>query len=288
MSSFIRYSINHIPASPSRLVNYKDGLVFVGSCFSEHIANRLIDFEFNVQNSPNGIVYNPISLADAFLRISENRDYVQNDLIHHNGYWHSKFHHGSFSDLHVHDTLHGMNNNLHAFRDALKKAKFLFVSFGSAIVYTWKEDGNVVANCHKIPQQKFEKRLLSVNEISDTWRHVIEILKQLNPHLQIVFTVSPVKHLKDGVEQNQISKSILMLALYELKNRNPDLNYFPAYELVTDDLRDYRFYETDGAHPNTMAIDYVFDKFSAAYFDSETKSFFIEMQEYKLMNSQRL
>ncbi len=284
----IRYSLNIDVKGPAQGIDYRDGLVFAGSCFSEHIADRLKLLGFSVFSQPNGIVFNPISLADPFQRIFGKGDYKDEDLISHEGLWHSKFHHGSFSEASRQDVLRKANHMLHELKRRLHAARFMFLTFGSSYVYELTETGEIVANCHRLPADAFRKRLLKPAEIFDTWSQLINEIKQFNPHLQIVLTVSPVKHLRDGVIENNRSKSALFSAITMLEETDKELIYFPAFELVNDDLRDYRFYAQDAAHPGHEAIDYVFGKFTSTYLTSESLKYIADIEKYLQMKQHRI
>lgn len=264
----------------------KDLLVFAGSCFSENIASKLVKLHFNCINSPNGIVFNPISLAVPFQQLIAQKNYTEQDTIQQNNTWYSLHHHGKIHHENQNELLNQINQNQDNFKKQLLAAKWLFITFGSAWVYTLKSKNTIVANCHKLPQQHFEKRLLSVNEIAAIWQPIIAQLKTLNPELNIVFTVSPVKHLRDGVHENNLSKATLLLAINQLIQDKD--NYFSAYELLNDDLRDYRFYETDAAHPNTMAIDYIFEKFKTTYFNEITLALISEIEKLNMMLAHKI
>lgn len=271
-----------------KTIHYKDVLVFSGSCFSEHIANSLTDLNFNVYSQPNGVVFNPISIADAFLRVCSGEDYAEKELVHHNGLWHSKYHHGSFSESNKTDVLKKANHELHTLKRQLKVATHLFITFGSTYVYKLKETDEIVANCHKLPSSNFEKQLLKTKDFVPQWVALVEQLEKLFPQLQFVFTVSPVKHLRDGVIENNLSKSTLLLGIQEIREKHPKTEYFPAFELVNDDLRDYRFYEQDAAHPNSLAIDYVLERFKESMLDSESKQYCIDIEKYLKSSRHRI
>lgn len=284
----IRYALNMEikPLLPG--IDYRDALVFMGSCFSEHMSGRLSALGFDVESQSNGVVFNPISLAEAFHRILWKGDYTEADLIFHNGLWHGKFHHGRFSEINSSDALRKMNHALHALRSHLERCKTIFITFGSAYVYEWNETAEVFANCHKIPQSQFNKRLLGTDEIVNTWYELIAGIQARYPQVQFVFSVSPVKHLRDGVVENNLSKSTLLLAIHALQMQFPSLVYFPAFEIINDDLRDYRFYENDGAHPNAMAVDHVFEQFKTSYFNSRTQDYILDVEKYQAMTKHRI
>lgn len=268
-------------------IQYEDLLLFSGSCFSENIATKLQSLMFDVYAQPNGTIFNPISIAEPITRIINNQVYNENAIIQRDDLFFSKFHHGSFYAKDSSDLLKDINKSLHLFETKLQKAKFLFLTFGSAYVYEYIDSQEIVTNCHKLPQHRFSKRLLSIQEIEAVYQPILKHLAEINPELNVVLTVSPVKHLKDGIQENQLSKSTLLLAIHQLKSTNPNTSYFPAYELVTDDLRDYRFYENDGAHPNQLAIDYVFEKFKTTYFSEETRVYFDEQLNFQKLKNHK-
>lgn len=284
----IKYALNMEVKPPLQGIDYRDGLVFAGSCFSEHIADKLKTLGFSVFTQPNGIVFNPLSLADPFQRLFGKGDYRDEDLIMHDGLWHSKFHHGSFSESSRQDVLRRANHLLHELKRQLHAARFLFLTFGSAFVYELADTGEIVANCHRLPADTFRKKLLKPHEIFDSWLPLIKEIRQFNPHLQIVLTVSPVKHLRDGVIENNRSKAALFSAISMLEESDRELNYFPAFELVNDDLRDYRFYAQDAAHPGPEAIDYVFGKFAGAYLNASSLKYTEEIEKYLQMKQHRI
>ncbi len=284
----IRYSLN-MQVPPSRFpFSHEDQLIFLGSCFSEHISDRLQELSWKVTAMPNGIVFNPVSLAEPFQRILESKDYTENDLVFHQGLWHGKYHHGSFSEVNVQDALRKMNHNLHELKRSLQHSSHVFVTFGTAYAYRYKQSGDTFANCHKIPQDQFEKYLLHPSQIELIWAEILQKLHQHYPDLKVIFTVSPVKHLRDGVAENSRSKAILLSTVHTLTEQFDFSEYFPAFELVAEDLRDYRFYELDGAHPNSMSIDYVMDKFCECYLDDPGKAYLKDMLEYQSMSRHRI
>lgn len=284
----IRYALNmHVP--PGKFpFSHDSSLLFVGSCFSEHISGRLQECAWKVNAMPNGIVFNPLSLADPLQRLLDFRDYTEEDLVADNGLWHGKYHHGSFSEINESDALRKMNHRLHDFRRSLDKATHLFITFGTAWAYRYKSTGETFANCHRIPQDRFEKYLLTHDQVFEVWKAVLERWHQAYPDMKVVLTVSPVKHLRDGVVENNRSKSVLISAALDLVDQFDFTEYFPAYELVNDDLRDYRFYESDGAHPNALAIQYVFDRFCETYLDDPGKTYLKDMKEYLQMSRHKI
>lgn len=259
-----------IPAFPFN-ISYTDKILFIGSCFSEEIGNKMADLKFDVLQNPNGILYDPISISDALFSYIENKPFDEENLFELNGLWHSWKHHSCFSGTNKKEVLEKINNSQLSAHDFLKEAKILFITFGTAFNYALKNNSQNVANCHKAPANIFFKTLLPIEEIKADLRSVITALEIFNPELKIVLTVSPVKHVKDGVIENNRSKSRLIEAAHQVVDEKQNVFYFPAYELVNDVLRDYRFYKKDLVHPNEIAIEFVFEKFSDSLFDSNTK-----------------
>ncbi len=255
----IRYSLDMQPEPLGQLIGPGDRLVLQGSCFTEHLSDRLRRYHFDDYTNPNGIIFNPVSIAEPLERFLNQKQYSEADLIFHNDKWQSLFHHGKFSSEDKETCLENINKEQQVFEEYLSSARWLIITFGSAWVYTLKEREVLVANCHKIPQSRFDKRLLSVEGVVSQWKNIAEKLRVINPDLNIIYTVSPVRHLRDGIHENNLSKSVLLLAIQALQNQYS--YYFPSYELVMDDLRDYRFFESDAAHPNADAVAYVFGKF---------------------------
>lgn len=243
-------------------------VVSLGSCFADEIGQRMLRDGFNVDVNPFGTLYNPASVAAALGRLVDDCEVEASDLVQHDGLFHSWHHHGSFSRPSVEETLDVCNNRIHAAHNSLMKADVLLVTFGTAWVFERKmENGvrNVVANCHKLPASTFERRRMSVDEIVELWRPLMQKLSTFNPHLSTIFTVSPIRHMADGAHGNQLSKSTLLLAIDKLlTERMPQIHYFPAYEIVLDELRDYRFYAADMAHPSPLASDIVYSRFQQA------------------------
>lgn len=246
-------------------ISHEIPVLLIGSCFAQNIGTLLKTDKFDVSINANGIIYNPISIVNALHRIIKNDIYTEEVLTFYNK-WVSFAHHGSFSSANKEDVLANINQSLHNAHQTLKKANALIITFGSAWVYE-HDDFGIVANCHKLPAKKFNKRLLTVEEIVTAYT---KLIKAIDPKINIVFTVSPVRHIKDGLHENNLSKSVLHLAVKNITEQHKNCSYFPAYEIVTDELRDYRFYKDDLVHPTDMAINYVWEKFSAAYFDKDT------------------
>lgn len=268
----MQFHLGFQPAVSQHKITHQDGVLFFGSCFSEHIANRMLDLKFKIHTNPFGIVFNPKSIVTSLHRIIHKRYFKDEDVFEKEGLWYTLEAHSSIHSISKNELLETLNHSIDIWNKELCSANYLFVTLGSAFAYQHKQQEIIVANCHKLPQALFEKTLLENHEIIVDFQELIEDIKSINPHLKWMFTVSPVKHLRDGVVENNLSKAILIQSVHQLVKQNADCFYFPAYELVIDDLRDYRFFESDMAHPNTQAINYVWKKFSEVYFNDVTNA----------------
>ena len=266
----MKFHLDHTPKKSNFLIDHKSTVLLIGSCFAENIGALLSDFKFKSLVNPNGILFNPISVYNCLNVAIHNKKTDENLLLERDGLFYSYLHHTSFSSQTKKDLVQHLNSVTQHMHQFLKTTNVLIITFGTAFTYWHKQLSHTVANCHKQPATIFDKKLLEVEEIVKTYSTLINDLKTLNPDLKIIFTVSPVKYLKDGIEENNLSKSTLVLGIHKLISVNTNCFYFPAFELVNDDLRDYRFYKEDLAHPNKTAIDYVWKKFSNCYFDSKT------------------
>jgi len=263
-------TVLHPEVSPFQ-ITHQSGVLCMGSCFAEHIAKRLEHFKFNSFLNPFGIVYNPMSIAKGLDFLLENKkEFEENDLFQHLDGWHSFQHHGSFSHPEKEVALTQINEALNQGRQFLKTSEFLILTLGTANVFVSEKTGEAVTNCHKVPQQYFIKKELSVDEMLILLSEVIHQLNNTFPNLKIITTVSPVRHIRDGLIENQVSKSKLLLALNQISKQYSHVSYFPSYEIMMDDLRDYRFYKKDMIHPNDLAIDYIWDFFKKTYFAENT------------------
>lgn len=256
-----------IDPSPQR-ISFDDRTMFIGSCFASSIGEQMEKGKMNVMINPAGTVYNPVSVCNTLDSIIAGKEFLKEDLFFHDGMWFSFYHYTDFSSEDPETTLYKINTRLKEASTFLKNSAFLFITLGTARIYRWKETGLVVSNCHKIPSVQFSSEMLSVKEIVDLWSNQLDRLSSLCPDLKVIFTISPVRHLKDGAHGNQVSKSVLFLAIEELLGHKSKPQYFPAYEIVMDDLRDYRFYNEDMVHPSDSAIRYIWEAFSASYLDA--------------------
>lgn len=277
----MNFHLDLSPAVAPFKISYGQKILLSGSCFAEHIGDLLSHHGFDVYCNPSGIVFNPASIAHGLRDCIDGKSYTENDLIQYQGKWLSLHHHGSFSSADKSETLSKINAAITAAHGQLSGASWLVLTFGTAWSYVHKETNSVVANCHKIPQQHFEKKLLSTEELLDTYTALISQLKETNPGLRILLSISPVKYLRWGAFENNLGKSVLFMLVKALLEKFDHCSYFPAFELVQDDLRDYRFYKEDLAHPNSLAVNYVWEKFCNAYMDDRTRTILKEVQDYR-------
>ena len=261
------------PTKSSIEISHRDKVLCIGSCFAEHIGERLISYKIPTCLNPFGIVYNPISIAESLELLLET-DFVfskkNNQLVESPIGWNSFSHHGQFSHPEKEVVLDKINHALKETRDFLNNTTKLILTFGTANVFVYKKTRQIVANCHKVPQQEFEKRRLTIEEITTSITIILQKLKKAFPHLEVIMTVSPVRHIRDGLVENQRSKSTLVMALNQIVEQHDFVHYFPSYELLLDDLRDYRFYKKDMIHPTEMAVDYIWDFFTKTWFSQNT------------------
>jgi len=252
---------------------YSKKNMFLGSCFTENIGTRMEGLKYNVDINPFGILYNPVSVANGLKILLHNKEFTSADLIERGGLWHSFFHHGRFSSPNEKETLEAINSKVKSGADFLRKADFLFITFGTAWVYRYKKTGQFVSNCHKIPANEFERVRLSVDEIVQEYNELFTEIRKINSSLKVIFTVSPIRHWKDGAIENQRSKAVLLLAIEKLIREFGDdfCAYFPAYEIVMDELRDYRFFAEDMVHLTDVAVNHVWEKFGLSLIDSESR-----------------
>lgn len=263
---------------PAVKVNYRDGIMMTGSCFTEHIGDSLSRLKFKVMQNPHGIVFDPHSAASSVISYIENRKYGEEDLFFLNELWHSWQHHSSFSSPDKEAMLENINRSQSDAHRFLKEAKWLVVTLGSS--FSYRLEKNIpVANCHRAPGNWFEKYMMRTDETITEWDTCIYRLFQFNPDIRLIFTVSPVRHIRDGVVENNRSKARLLEAVHHLVHKFDRIYYFPSYELVIDVLRDYRFYDIDLVHPNYQATAYVIEKFMEHFVDNESVNLSREIEK---------
>ena len=276
-----------LPAGLPR-IGHEDRLMSLGSCFAEAMGERLKGSKFCCDVNPFGILYNPLSIAEALREMMAGRVYGRADLFQHNGCWHSPMHHSDFSAATPEEALQLINTRLRAASGALDKLGFLLLTFGSAVVYETKGTGRVVGNCHKLPERNFGRRRLSVEEIAAEYAALLAELFARNARLKVYLTVSPIRYLRDGLHESQLSKATLLLAVEEICKAFPGRAfYFPAYEIVTDELRDYRFYADDMVHPSAQAVDYVWQRFCEACISPDARGIMASCEDIHKMLSHK-
>jgi hypothetical protein len=253
----------------------------MGSCFAENIGSRLRESGFRVTVNPFGVLYNPASINYAIKRLIQANPYRQDELTSHDGLFHSFSHHGSFSDSSAEVAINRINGAFNKAQSALRETNRLMITFGTAWVYTLPETGQIVANCHKFPSGRFLRHRLSIDDIVKDYKALIGQLLSMNPGLKIILTVSPIRHMKDGVHENTLSKSVLHLATEALCDHFSEVVYYPSYELMMDDLRDYRFYAEDMLHPSQMAQDYIWDHFSETFLAKSSREMSRQVQQLR-------
>jgi hypothetical protein len=253
-----------IPAS-SWKIGYDDQILLMGSCFADSMCAKLHEHYFRVEGNPFGVLYNPVSIAMAIEMARKSQTIEDKDLVEHGGLWHSMAHHGVFSDIDMAVVLDKCNGSIVALRQALENATVITITFGTAWVYEYA--GKVVGNCHKIPANQFVRRRMTVEEIVATWQPLVEAM----PDKKWLFTVSPIRHVKDGLHENHINKGILLQALEQL-TKQTGCSYFPAYEIMLDELRDYRYYAEDMVHPSSMAVEYIWQRLVETYMTADTQA----------------
>ena len=263
-----RTEVNVAPSACK--ISHKSGILFIGSCFTENIGTRMTEYKFDADINPFGIVYNPMSVQQNLETILSGKKYTISDLFNYQDSWISFDHHSRFSYPEPEICLKEINQRIEYSHSRIRKIQYLIITFGTAWIYKIAESGRLVSNCHKLPAAFFNRELLKPENILSDYSKLITDLREVNPTLRIILTVSPIRHWKDGPVQNTISKSILILTIHELLKIFDFTEYFPAYEIAIDDLRDYRYYEEDMMHPNNQMINYIWNKFCQVYFEDKT------------------
>jgi hypothetical protein len=250
-------------------IDYNSKIVSFGSCFAENMGDKLCYYKFQTQVNPFGIIFNPFSIEKLIERVVLQRYFTKDDIFFFNERWHCYEVHSELSDADAEVVLSKLNRILSDTQKQLQQATHIIITYGTSWVYRHIETNAIVANCHKVPQKQFSKELLSIDSIQKSIQNTVSLIATLNPKCNFIFTVSPVRHLKDGFVENQVSKAHLIAAIYATTNtKQQTLNYFPSYEIMMDELRDYRFYADDMMHPSSMAIDYIWERFAATQIDA--------------------
>lgn len=246
-------------------IDYNANLILLGSCFAENIGDKLTHYKFRSSVNPFGILFHAKAIETFLFMATQQEEYAEEDVFHYNEQWHCFDAHSSLSSPDKLELLFNLNNGLINSNQRLKSVTHIIITLGTSWVYKLKQLDMIVANCHKVPQKEFEKSLLSVEDNVKSLQTSVALLKSVNPKVKIIFTVSPVRHIKDGAVENTVSKSNLLSAVYSITQGYDDLDYFPSYELMMDELRDYRFYKEDMIHPSSLAVDYIWEKFKDSW-----------------------
>ena len=263
-------------------ITHKSRLLLAGSCFAGNIGAMLTERKFNIDVNPFGILYNPLSIATMLTRVIDGEEFTASspEIFEHGGKWHSILHHGDFSQNSRERLLETINGRLAKAHHAAKECDIVIITLGTAYTYTRASDNLVVGNCHKLPASTFTRRLLGIEEIAEAMSAVIDRFRNMNPEIKFMFTISPIRHLRDGAHDNQKSKATLLLATDRIMSLYPDNTlYFPAYEIMLDELRDYRFYADDMVHPSTKAVSYIWECFGKCYFNDSTAKLNNEVEQ---------
>ncbi|RBA29431.1 GSCFA domain-containing protein [Flavobacterium tibetense] len=264
---------NHFP------IDYSSKILLLGSCFAENIGDKFDYFKFQSTTNPFGIIFNAVSLEKLIRRAVENKKFTENDIFFHNELWHCYEVHSELSHPDKEEFLNNLNLILETTKNQINSLSHCIITLGTSWVYRNMESNEIVANCHKVPQKHFTKELLSISQTEESLQKIVSLIHSVNPNCHFIFTVSPVRHIKDGFVENTLSKAHLITALHKTITHYPSpMTYFPSYEIMMDELRDYRFYAEDMLHPNQTAIDYIWEQFAASTISEENQSLMIEIE----------
>ncbi|UUC45686.1 GSCFA domain-containing protein [Flavobacterium cerinum] len=259
-------------------IDYTSQIVSLGSCFAVNMSEKLDYFRFQNYCNPFGILFHPLAIAKLFEYALRNKQFTESDIFFHNEQWHSFDAHSDLNETDKNQLLDNLNSATVQTKKQLSGATHVIITLGTAWVYRKLENDQIVANCHKVPQKQFKKELLSVEAIRENLEKIMDIVLQFNPEAKLIFTVSPVRHIKDGFVENQWSKANLITAIHQVISESAVASYFPSYEIMMDELRDYRFYTEDMIHPNPVAIDYIWERFTTAWITEEAQQVMKEVE----------
>lgn len=260
-------------------VSHADNILVLGSCFADNVGRRLVEDKFRCLVNPFGTLYNPLSILSAVEMLVKGKAFTKSDLFQADGLWHSWVHHGSFSSSSAEESLRRINDSMEQAQAMLKKVDVLVITYGTAFVYRLADRlETVVANCHKQDEIMFVRRMEDVDTLSACMQRTLEVVRSVRPDVRVVFTVSPIRHVRDGLHANQLSKATLLLAVDRVVRNRKMVEYFPSYEIMMDELRDYRFYADDMVHPSDKAVDYIYERFASTYFSKQTLALMKEWQ----------
>lgn len=274
------YTRINIEPHPLR-INYSDRSFFIGSCFSTNISDKFRYYKFETEANPFGVLYNPASIRQALELISSGRKIINEDFFREEDIYKSFLFHSQWAGMDINELVHRVNDKIAQTYQFLKQTKWFFVTLGTSYVYEFKSNSEIVANCHKQNADLFTHRMLSVEEVLQYIEKISSLIYKLSPEANLVFTVSPVRHLKQGASLNQLSKATLIVALNQYLAKNANAYYFPSYEIFNDELRDYRFYADDMTHPSGLGIEHIWKRFSEIFFDDQTQKLITRIGEIK-------
>jgi len=250
-------------------IEHNNRILTLGSCFAENISEYFKSNRFTLLANPFGVLYNPVSIFNSLKLSIEKKEFCESDLIFYQSEWHSFYHHSNFSNHNLSEILTNINIGISTTHDFLKSADIIIITFGTSYVFNYLANNTIVSNCHKVEPDKFKHYRLSYDETLSAIKNSVELVEKFNPKAKFILTVSPVRHWKNGAHNNQLSKANLLFAIDEVVSTKDSYTYFPSYEILMDDLRDYRFYNSDLLHPNKIAIDYIWNKFSNSFCSNE-------------------
>ena len=263
---------------PYNQIDYTSKVLLFGSCFSENIGEKFKYFKFQSAQNPFGILFHPLAIENLITNAINEKVYTEEDIFFFNEQWHSYDAHSKLSSPSKETLLNELNKQVELTHTNITESSHIIITLGTAWVYRHIASDRIAANCHKVPQKQFLKELLTIDEVFNSLQAITTLVKSVNKDASIIFTVSPVRHLKDGFTNNTLSKAHLISAIHSFLAQ-PSVNkckYFPSFEIMLDELRDYRFYAEDMLHPNQLAIDYIWEKFKSVWI---TKESFITLQE---------
>ncbi len=269
-------------------IEHNDKILTIGSCFAQNIGEYFINAKMNASVNPFGVLYNPISILNSIKLLTGKIQFSEDELINDQDEWHSFYHHSDFSHHDKNLVINKIKDGLESTREFISKASRIIFTYGTSYVFEFYETGIIASNCHKIDRKKFKRYRLSQGKVSEAIKNTLEEIAGLNNNCEFIFTVSPVRHWKDGAVENQLSKSTLLLAVNEIVKNNSSCSYFPSYEIMMDDLREYRFYASDLVHPNTIATDYIWEKFSESMLSAECRKIIGEVEAISRAKAHRV
>ena len=263
-----RTEINIMQAA--RRIEHEEPILTIGSCFAENMGEKLKKHRFSILLNPFGVLYNPASIYNSLQLLGQDT-FSRDELSFHAGEWHSFYHHSDFSHHEKWVCLDKINSRLETAKSFLEKARFIIITLGTSYVFQNRENGSIVSNCHKIPAEQFKRIFLTQEDSEKYLEKTAAFIRETAPDIHMILTVSPIRHIKDGLALNQKSKAALLLAVHNFTASNENCSYFPSYEIMLDDLRDYRFYESNLTHPNDTAKEYIWQKFAEYYFSDDCR-----------------